>query len=111
VKPHNGHSPPVRPPDSASIFLQMGVPAFFRWLQLKYPKTLVAVVEEDSIECEGGQIPGQNVDFTGPNPNHIEFDCLYVDMNGFVTLVTAVCPLLSLQVRRWLVICFVLALM
>lgn len=63
----------------------MGVPAFFRWLQQKYPKTLVAVVEEDSIECEAGQLPGQNVDISGPNPNHIEFDCLYVDMNGCVS--------------------------
>ena len=69
---------------SPACFHTMGVPAFFRWLQMKYPKTLVAVVEEDSLECEGGQLPGQNVDIAGPNPNHIEFDCLYVDMNGCV---------------------------
>lgn len=64
----------------------MGVPAFFRWLQMKYPKTIVPVVEEDSIECGPGEIPGQNVDISGPNPNQIDFDCLYVDMNGYAHL-------------------------
>jgi len=49
----------------------MGVPALFRWLTAKYPKCL-----EDCIEDPDG------ADLDGANPNGVEFDNLYLDMNG-----------------------------
>ena len=52
----------------------MGVPALFRWLSAKYPKIIEPVVEEAS----------ENVDLLSMNPNGIEFDNLYLDMNGII---------------------------
>lgn len=63
----------------------MGVPALFRWLSKKYPKIVEQVIEDVPIqkEVEGGheEIP---VDMSQRNPNGVEFDNLYLDMNGIV---------------------------
>lgn len=55
----------------------MGVPALFRWLSAKYPKIITQVVEEQVEE-------GSKVNLSGLNPNGIEFDNLYLDMNGII---------------------------
>ncbi|CAF0857952.1 unnamed protein product [Brachionus calyciflorus] len=61
----------------------MGVPAFFRWLTKKYPSIVVQCVEEKSRvdPTTNEKIPP---DTSQPNPNDIEFDNLYLDMNGII---------------------------
>jgi 5'-3' exoribonuclease 2 len=52
----------------------MGVPSFYRWLVNKYPNVVVKATEDK----------GDFIDTSLPNPNGIEFDNLYLDMNGII---------------------------
>ncbi|XP_040361609.1 5'-3' exoribonuclease 3 isoform X3 [Rosa chinensis] len=53
----------------------MGVSSFFRWLVNKYPKVVVKAIEAGE---------DQFLDASLPNPNGIEFDNLFLDMNGII---------------------------
>lgn len=61
----------------------MGVPTFYRWLCTKYPKVVKDAIEERQIYDKDTDtfIPS---DLNSANPNDIEFDNLYIDMNGVV---------------------------
>jgi 5'-3' exoribonuclease 2 len=52
----------------------MGVPSFYRWLKNKY-RAVVVKASEDEGEC---------INTSLPNPNGIEFDNLYLDMNAII---------------------------
>ncbi|XP_053657823.1 5'-3' exoribonuclease 2 homolog [Anopheles marshallii] len=59
----------------------MGVPAFFRWLSRKYPSVIIEAVEQKTVDDQGNVV---YENLTDANPNRVEFDNLYLDMNGII---------------------------
>ena len=59
----------------------MGVPTLFKWLVSKYPKAISDCVEENGTYIDDMYVPP---DVSAPNPNGIEFDNFYLDMNGII---------------------------
>lgn len=47
----------------------------------RYPKIVRDCIEDDVAVVNGVEVP---VDTSQPNPNGIEFDNLYLDMNGII---------------------------
>ncbi|MCI45531.1 5'-3' exoribonuclease [Trifolium medium] len=61
----------------------MGIPSFYRWLAEKYLRVVVDSVEEEPMVIDGIQIP---IVTSNKNPNNIEYDNLYLDMNGVISI-------------------------
>jgi 5'-3' exoribonuclease 2 len=59
----------------------MGVPAFFKWLTMRYPKVVMDAIEESITEYNINNFMKDklNVDTAMP-----EIDNLYLDMNGII---------------------------
>ena len=59
----------------------MGVPAFFKWLTLRYPKIVIEALEELDIGIDLNKIIEDNL---GENKMMPSIDNLYFDMNGII---------------------------
>ena len=59
----------------------MGVPAFYRWVSEKFSKIISDMLEKRPNVIDGVVVP---LNLTEPNPNGVEYDNLYIDMNGLI---------------------------
>ena len=86
----------------------MGVPAFFRWLSVRYPKTILNALSEDELESLYTEFKSDKQKDNLKDPNEVdledelqegdlygeierrikennpEFDNLYLDLNGVI---------------------------
>ena len=80
----------------------MGVPAFFRWLSVRYPKVAINALSDEDLEHLYDDFKKTSDDNKDPNEinlldgdldgeiekrvreNNPEFDNLYLDMNGII---------------------------
>ena len=76
----------------------MGVPAFFRWLSVRYPKVVIDALSEDELEflqdkfkesSDPNEIDLLDGDIDGDiqakiKANNPEIDNFYLDMNGII---------------------------
>jgi 5'-3' exonuclease len=59
----------------------MGVPSFYRYLTQLWPRIAIDARGDEKLSINGIYTP---TDLSQPNPNGIEFDNLYLDMNGII---------------------------
>ena len=59
----------------------MGIASFYRWLCERYPRVPIDARGDEYLLLNGEHIE-PNVAM--PNPNGMEFDNLYLDMNGII---------------------------
>lgn len=76
----------------------MGVPAFFRWITVRYPKVIINALSEDELEymytdfkkeSDPNEVDLEEGDLDDAiqkriRENNPEFDNLYLDMNGII---------------------------
>jgi 5'-3' exoribonuclease 2 len=71
----------LRSLDQNKIFFSSDSHHIDRWLSLKYPKIITDLLEKRNQVIGGEEIP---LNLSEPNPNGVEYDNLYVDMNGLI---------------------------
>jgi 5'-3' exoribonuclease 2 len=59
----------------------MGVPAFFKWLTLRYPKVVMDAIEEITSDFDINNFLKNNY---GSDTNMPCIDNFYLDMNGII---------------------------
>ncbi len=66
------------------------------------PVGTVVEEEETKIQDENGNDVVVPINMAGPNPNEVELDNLYLDMNGIVRLYSHALPSTLLTMRRFI---------
>ena len=62
----------------------MGVPAFFRWLTMRYPKVLVDALTEYDLQLLQLQFKDEQAITKKIQEENPTIDNLYLDMNGII---------------------------